>query len=531
MLASYLLLVPLIVLIWSAIQIILLRIWRPRLSYYWLTATFFALISWLAIFLVKTYLPVNLTLSNWQPVEIFPLSLTLSVDPFSWLFALGAITILLAVNLTGIADADRETDNAPDWMSFAGSAGITGLSLFVMFASNILTVLLAWMLLDLVEFIIYLSLAKDRRESEKVVIKFSTRVSGLLIGIYAGISAYAQNLPLALNELTSATSGLLILAVCVRIGLIPNTPILPFQLPQQTGYGALLRLVTTSANFPLLVKAAVSGGEPQLQNFLWIWTGLTALLSAFSWFSSTDIRSGRHYWVIALSCLVIASAINAQPLAVMAWGWTLILPGGLILVSNDRNRWLRALFILGILAMLGLPYSPSWFGWLLFSGNFHIGWLMLLVAQSLVIAGYLIHVLKKSDPTRTTEGWTRWIFAWGLFLIILTTYLLSYWSLQGSLGIAEQNPPLLMSWPVLVILILLLLIWLGDRYIPSKVKDSFSGISEKLSFGIILKPLWSFFFLIRRGLLFISRILESQSGILWALLILVLLISLFSQRI
>jgi hypothetical protein len=156
---------------------------------------------------------------------------------------------------------------------------------------------------------------------------------------------------------------------------------------------------------------------------------------------------------------------------------------------------------------------------------------MLLVAQSLVIAGYLIHVLKKSDPTRTTEGWTRWIFAWGLFLIILTTYLLSYWSLQGSLGIAEQNPPLLTSWPVMVILVLLLLIWLGDRRIPSSVKDSFSSISAKLSFGIILKPLWSFFFLIRKGLLFISRILESQSGILWALLILVLLISLFSQVI
>ncbi len=527
--AAILILLPLLLLLISPFLIIIFRIWRPRFAYYWLIGTFAALFAWLGILILQPSLPASLPMGVWRPVEIFPISPQLSIDAPSWLFALAAVTILLAVNLTGIASASSENETSPSWMSLAGGAGITGLSLLVMFSANILTILLAWVFLDIVEFMIYLSLAKDRQESERVVIKFSTRSAGMLIGVYAGINASIQGMPLTLNELTPLTSGTLILAASIRMGLIPNTPILPFRNPPQAGYGALLRIVTTAAHFPLLVKTAQSGASPQFQNFLWLWTGLTALLSAISWISSRDGQSGRHYWIIALSSLVVASSMSGHPQAVIAFGWALMLPGSLILLSGFRNKVLTVLFFLGALAISTLPFTPSWNGVMLYSGGFHAGWLLLIPAQSLILAGYLLQSFKKGSHKPAAERWANWIHHWGMFIILLTTLLLSWWNLSGTLGFPEQSPTLMATWPALVILLLTGFAWLIGRRVPTAVAPIFSRLSANLSFGKILKPVWSFFFLVRRIFLFTSRTLESQSGILWALLILVLLISLFSQ--
>ncbi len=527
--ASIFILLPLLLLFLSPVLIIVFRIWRPRLAYYWLTAAFTTLFAWVLILLARPGLPVDLTIGFWQPVEIFPLSPQLSIDPATWLFSLAAVTILLVVNITSISTIDPDKGNSPDWMSLAGSSGITGLSLLVMFSANLLTTVLTWALIDFVEFIIYLSLAKDRFESERVVVKFSLRAAGIVIGIYAGISGVVQGLPLSFGELSSFTSGLLILAVGTRIGLIPNTPILPQRLPSQTGYGALLRIITTAAHFPLLVKIAHSGAPPQMQAFLWIWTAATAFLSAISWLSAPDSRAGRHYLVIGISSLVVASAISQEPQAVIAFGWMLILPCSLVLISTYRNRWHTVLLFLAALTITGLPYSPTWHAVLLYSGNFHASWLLMLPAQSLILVGFLSHSINLNTQKKPAERWSQWLYAWGGAINILITYLLSWWLIDGSLGPYAQNPDLLSSWPSLAILGLIGLIWLIRQRIPERVKKLLSRLSATVSLGKTLTPVWRFFLWLRKLVLFGSQILESQSGILWALLILVLIISLFNQ--
>lgn len=529
MLSSILILLPILLLFISPFLIIIFRIWRPRFAYYWLAGTFTTLFSWLAIFITRPDVPVNLTISFWQPVEIFPTSPQLIVEPASWLFALAAVTILFVVNMVGIASPSLVKGSSPNWMSLAGSSGITGLSLLVMFSANLLTILLAWALIDLTEFMIYLSLSKDRVESERAVIKYSLRAAGIVIGIYAGIVAFVQGLPLSFNELSPVTSSLLVLAITVRIGLIPNTPVLPYRLPTQIGYGALLRIVTTAAHFPLLVKAAQSGSSPQLQAVLWVWTGVTALLSAISWISASDQQAGRHYFIIAFSSLVVASAISGQPQAVIAFGWCLMLPGSLLLISTYRNRWHTILLYLGALVLSGLPYTPGWHSVLLYTGGFRASWLIMLLAQSLLLAGFLLHGLKRTEHKAPAERWAGWMYAWGLTIIILTAYLLAWWSANGSLAIYGQNPDIINSWPAIASLAMIGLIWLISRRTPEPVKKFVSRLSTNISFGRTLKPVWRFFLWFRKLLLFGSQILESQSGILWAMLILVLLISLFTQ--
>lgn len=524
-----LILSPIFILLLGSLAMIGLRIWRPRLALYWLTATGAALLTLIGVLLLSPHLPATLQISFWQPVEIFPLSPIFSINNAAWLFAVAISTILLASNLTSIANSRPGDEQSPNWSSLTGGLGITCLSLLVMFAGNILTILLAWVMIDLVEFIIYISLTNQAKISERVVIKFAVRSSGSVIGIFALMNAIAQDLPLTLTDLNASTSSLLILAVGFRLGLIPNTPILPISLPAQPGYGALLRLVTSAANLPLLFYTAQSGAPLEIQNILLVWCGITAILSALSWISAHDTQAGRHYWVIGLSSLILASAISRTPLAVIALGWILLLPGSFIMLSTHRNRWLMLLFGLAALAISSLPYTPGWHGVNLFSGGFHLSWLFLLPAQGLFLAGFLRYSFLKPTQTKTEEGWSNLVYFLGLSLIILMTYLMTWWMIQDPSILSRQNPTLTDTWPALVNLLLVLSLWIFRKKITDKESSILTRLSTSISFGKIFKPIWALYFLVRRVFLFVSQTLESPPGVLWTLLIMVLLISLFFQ--
>ena len=225
-----LILLPLILLFLSVVIMIVLRFWRPRFSYFWITATASALLVWVVILIMRLQLPISLRFGLWLPMEIFPASPMLTVDIFSWPFALAIAVIHLASVLTGVASASPGEKASPNWMSWTGGLAITGLSLLAAFSANILAILLTWMLLDLVEFIIYLSLSGDRKESERATAKFSTRVAGILIGIWAYMVAYAQNSSLTLDQLTPVVSSLMIVAASRPPGDHPQFthPALPF---------------------------------------------------------------------------------------------------------------------------------------------------------------------------------------------------------------------------------------------------------------------------------------------------------------
>lgn len=526
---SLLILLPLIALLVSPLLIVILRIWKPRFSYYWLASTFSALLAWLSIALLRSYLPLITSIGLWQPVEIFPVSPQFNIDISIWLFAIACVTVLLASNLLGIAGLSERKETTHNWMSLAGGSGITGLSLLVMFSANILTVLLTWMLLDIAEFLVYLSHAKTRADNERAVINLSVRITGLFIGIFAGMSAFVEGMPLALGELSIATSSILILAVCVRIALVPNALILPDNIIPQKVYGIFLRLITTAAHFPLLYKTAQTGADNQLQEFLWIWAGLTALISAVSWYSSNSTQFGVHHWNIVLSSLVVASAMSRNAQAVVAFGWTLLLPGSLILLSDYRNKALTGLYVLGILAISALPFTPTWSSVILYSNSFHISWLLFIPAQILIIGGFIQQILRKDSLDPRLERWERWTHLGGLILILVITFLLSWWAFRGSLGSDWQSPDLLSSWPAIIVLVGIGILWLLARRISKPARFVFSGLQRILSFERLFKPVWSLYFFLRRILLFISRNLESQAGILWALLLLVLIISLYGQ--
>ena len=226
-----------------------IRIWRPRFSLFWLTAAASALAAWLVVLLMQPELPLNLLISFWGPKDLFPLSPVLLADSFTWPLALAVATLHLGSLFAGMATPLRQEEKYFRWKNWAGGLGIAGLTLAVIFSENMLTLLLTWMLLDMVEFAIYLSHATNRQESERVVIQFAVRSAGTGLLLLAVLDAFNSSSSLVFGELSARTSSILLAAAGVHLGLFPNTPILPVSLPAHPAYGVFVRLAGTKADF------------------------------------------------------------------------------------------------------------------------------------------------------------------------------------------------------------------------------------------------------------------------------------------
>src|SRR3989304_6339051 len=84
-------------LILTPVIMLIVRLVRPGFVYHWLLAVGGASIAWLMVFLAGVQLPQTLELVGWKPETLFPSSPFLIVDRFSWPFAAGIATLLLAV--------------------------------------------------------------------------------------------------------------------------------------------------------------------------------------------------------------------------------------------------------------------------------------------------------------------------------------------------------------------------------------------------------------------------------------------------
>ncbi len=94
-------------------------------------------------------LPVAATLSAWGPPVLLPLALTLLVDPLSWVFGMGILTLTLATLLSGVARPGGRRLFVRGAMLLLALAGLAAV-----FSDTLLTIILAWAGLDLIYFIV-----------------------------------------------------------------------------------------------------------------------------------------------------------------------------------------------------------------------------------------------------------------------------------------------------------------------------------------------------------------------------------------
>ncbi len=502
----------------AAIALAVLRLMQPNAQYAWLVAIGGAILAVIIVFTWQTQMPFELVLPAWQPETLFINRISFRADAVSWPLALSVAALTLTVLLTAVARPVFV--NSYSW---AGSFALGGLGLLAVTANNPLTLLFAWGALDLTELFILLRSVNGASNNEKVVTSFSTRALGIGFLLWANIISIPQGNALSFDAIPPSSGLYLVAAAGLRLGVLPLHLPYASESTLRRGLGTTLRLISAASSMVLLSHIPIGSLSYVLTPFLLALAIITALYGGWMWLRAPDELNGRPYWIIGLGALSVISALSGNPLGVVAWGCALVLVGGALFLASVQQVWLNRVLLIGAWSLSSLPFSLTASAWL---GNLGFFIPFVTIAQSFLIAGFVRHALRPAgrDSLESQPIWSRTVYPSGIILLIALQILLGLFGWGGARQIG--------AWlqAVVVSLLTLMLVWATPRFrILNPIRAHWiNPATSRLS--SFYQSLWTIYRILGRISQTITSTLESEGGIMWTLLFLVLFISLLMQR-
>ena len=506
----------------TALTIVVLHLLRPEFRYVWLIAAGGTFITWFSVLSWQFQLPFGFQLPRWEPTTLFLKSISFTVDSLTWPLAFSVITLIFAVILTATA---RENFPAP--IPWAAILVLGGLGLLAVLADNPLSLLMVWSAIDLTELISQLRSVDGPKSSEKVVAAFTARVAGVGALLWANMVSISTGSPLEFHDAPAQAGIYLLLAVGLRLGVLPLHLPYASESAIRRGFGSTLRLISAASSLVLLARIPATSVISVYTPFLLALTALAAIYGGWMWLRAPDELSARPFWLIGITSLAVASALQGNAVGAVAWGCALLLSGGALFLSSAHHTWLSRALWMGAWGISALPFSITATGW--DSGTLTIRPVLpfLLLGQALLLAGYLRHTMRPSLRANyeTLNRSAFYIYPLGIGLLLAVVLLLGLWGWDGALQIGSVLPALagvvmggiaFRLAPRLRVLTPIRAHWMqpvATSWI-NWISQIFRGLNHL--FGRLSRSF--------------STILEGDGGIMWALLFLVLFISLMAQE-
>jgi len=528
-----LVLLPIFILLISALAILVLQWIRPAFGFSWMIAALSSIAAWGILLAFHWHPPAPFIVQNWIPLHGILSDLSFAIDNNSWPYGISLVSLVTGTVLT--AGARLQQRSTP--IVWAGCLAITSMGLLGTFATSPLALLLAWSSIDLFELAIMLGSIQVNRLSQQAVIAFSARVAGSFLVILAMAVSYSQKITLTLDTVLSGAGIFLLVAAGLRLGVLPLHLPYPQEVPMRRGLGNMLRMVTPASSLVILARLPGSAVPAEWAPYLLAFTGLSVVYGGVMWLTAEDEVKGRPYWIIALAGMAISCVIQGKPAASLAWGAVLLLSGGVLFLFSARR--IRILFIpaLGVLGLTGLPFTPAASGWTgLLTPPFGFLDGIFILAVPLLVLGYVRHALRPGDALEALERWIQVAYPLGLVLVVVTLWLIGVFGWPGSLTIGVW-------WGSLASAVLAIGGWLWMN-LPSRfriaqarppgwvvllIRQSGNRLAAFFRLEWVYQLSGLIFQLFQRIVQMITTILEGDGGVLWVLLLLALLVSLIQS--
>ena len=508
---------------------------RPEFPYTWLLSVSASMIAWLLVLISHWLPPDPLWVVGWIPYSLIGSTILFVNDSVSWPYAFGLASVLLAVMLTLAIDILPKSGSK----TWAGSLFITGMGLVVVLAGNALTLILAWAALDIVEFIILIRSINGKDMLNRSVLSFSARILGVFLVIWSMFMSYKGPDALTFNFISPEVGVFMLLAVGLRLGVIPLH--LPYtrEFRLRRGFGSLLRLISAASSLVVLARLPDTVVQPTLAVYLLIFTALASLYGALMWVTAPNELDGRPYWLVALAGMAVGSVIRGKPEASIAWGLALILVGGLIFLYSSRRRETIVFSLLAVVGLSGLPFTPSASGWYgLVVEPFSLLDIIYIIAHAFLILGILRLTLNPGNSLKGMERWLQIIYLSGLTILIISHWIIGVFGWEGSFTTGTW-------WASTLSIILAALTYflslrnlskgVGKDEIPNLTWITYLWNVFGIRVAVLFRLDWLYrliykIFRILQGILTnFTALLEGQGGILWTFLLMILVVTLLRE--
>jgi formate hydrogenlyase subunit 3/multisubunit Na+/H+ antiporter MnhD subunit len=530
--------IPIIFLILGALAIGASELARLRRPTVILIIT--TLLSLAALWTVRGDAPVTQVIAAWQPVSVFTVPLSFRVDQTAWLLAVGLLLVLLTTALTWGAYPGQHRPGPRAVALLLTAAALGGI-----FASNLLTLAVAWGLLDLA-FVAALLVRGGsevgRRAALALVVNTASTVcvwiAALLIENQQG-SLYWH----LFNAPEDARAWLMAAAV-LRVGLYPFHQWLPVELGKEADRAVIIFSVPTVAGLALWVRMSFAQALPE-ESIVPLLAVLSLLFGSIMAWRSSQPRNGLPFIALCLTgsvgLLAAAHASTAQ-LTAATLNWMFIIVSLFIARGLDRRQpyW----SVGSLIAFLSLAALPGTLGFVVQQGVVaevvhQKQWLILLAvvfAQICVIAAALRLLL--SEATESAPVHIARKVVWGLALACGSLPLLIFAVSEQALPALPATTELLGQLNPIGLLALFapvalgaLLAWRG----PLIARGTHDG--GQSIWGRVLRLDWmnSVLFGVIDWLTGVLRaaagLFEGEGGLLWTVVLIVVVIVIYTAAV
>jgi hypothetical protein len=515
-----LLLAPALLLLLTAFALAALRMLRPQFRFGWLTAVAMTSAAWIITCLSQSQLPLSQSLPFWRAEAPGAASLQLSAVGLSWPYSLSLVSLVLATLLTA---PGRE--GFPNTTRWAVSMGLAGLGLLALAANDPPTLVLVWAALDLAEVGLLLKALNGVPLSGRAVSVFSVRVVCIALVLLEYVLGSRGGRAADFASVVSGEGWLLLAAAMLRLAVLPVGLVPPSESSLRGGVGTTMQLASAAAGLILLSRIPPGSVASPVATILLLVCAAGGLYSGWMWLRAPDQLTGRAFGILCIASMAVAASLRGNPGGATAWGTALILAGGALFLSSVQHFWLNRAILIGAWSLSSLPFTITATAWNNYSEAPDVILPVFLVAQTLLLAGFIRHAIRPRQAPDTTPARPVGLYAAGIGVLLLGQVFLATWGWSGALqpgvwpaGLAVASMSLVLLWltPRIPALTPVPDLWLPAAW--SKLVSSVEQEGQRVFDGM------------QRGAGTVAELLEGESGIIWSLLLLVLFVSLIVGR-
>ena len=500
-----------------------MRLRKIRLAYAWLTIFTTTLISWITLIIIHPDQTQPLILKGFLSLSGSPTDLTLRLNLYSWLICLSTISILLAYLLTSITNLDGNK-SLIDWI-------VTVVCLIcgnlIALAGDYWMILVGWTLFDLIELaLLFIYKCENQNNLNRhIVLKFT----GSILLVYSISRSYSTTRDLAFVGMFNSDHIFLLLAALLHSGMFTyNRLYSGFKENRRKIPLIIFPVISFLASFYFLVNAQ----QVQINTLLAII--LKILLVVWLIIVSVGLIRSREKYKVQQYILYIATGligyayfsglIVSLPLLMMC----IFVPFLWAQLYTHSSMLLRILDNLSLVLFSGLPLSIPSFIFNQVGSQATIADLIVIISfLSILIGKIFVNQTEEMKDIESLDPWFQFFYYAGIFLLISSSIWMIY-RLQRSASIGIDNWWLNVFMPLSAILCA----YIAKRSAENNKNDLVKSnlFKRERIYRLANAFVKTIFTISKRIFKFIIGLFEGEGGILWAVVVLALFLTLLSLQ-